>query len=448
MGKKNKKKIKFDFYENDISVEEQRANAELFDELENGEASILDVLNYKGPNAPISQSGFTRQIESACFDMKPVIDDESEDDSHIEYENTVSECIQRKPNYDETTNEYVEECVESLDDETEEVYDVTDEIIENDNTSKYRVPQIHCTYNHMTGRVIIDDEAIPTVISPIYTATIETDPEFIPTDPDEFSTLISRIFFYIISRKHPTVIVSEETFEIKFSIFANIESDRFIFFRNNGFVFVYVLDEDMRDTFYGVKDVYNMDDETFLRYLVGTAFISNNMHNVFMYNDEDEFDCVMEERHNINELIAYIEQNADVEYAGHNSSSGNVMTRLHVFNMDKFVNDVRNTLEDLILTDDDEDDENEYDYEKIEEDGDDITEEEMDDDIDVTDYPDDDDMMTNTDDIDQLFEEMESSDNIASSALATKVEETTVEKVATVDSSKNDSMVMPIIRRR
>ena len=64
MSKKNKKN-KVDYF--NMTPEEQMANAEMFHDVEQGEVSFLDALNYKVPTGPIAQSDYTKQIEKACL---------------------------------------------------------------------------------------------------------------------------------------------------------------------------------------------------------------------------------------------------------------------------------------------------------------------------------------------------------------------------------------------
>ena len=479
MGKKNKnkKKNQFDYY--NMTAEEQKANAELFSDYEEGEASFLDALNYKVPSAPISQSSFTKQIEAACLSMNTNKTNETEeveennDESNNYYFNELDSVISNNHVESHDTDDVIEDdtdedvdnddiennniyyCDDLVpdnninDEETDEEEDVDDKV--EDTKRSIDIPMIHCRYNNMTGRIIIDDEAIATPVSLICTSTIEIDKEMIPTDPDEYSTIINSIFYYIISCKHPSAILSEDAFEIKFGIFKYINSNRVIFFRQNGFVYVYILDEDMRDTFFDIADVVNMDEDRFIRYVVGAAYAANTMHNTFMHDDEDEVESVMEERHNINDIIEYIESNFEVDHVGHDNS-GDVFTRLHVMNIDTFVPAIRTKLDDLLMADDDEDDEEEteddgssYDYSRVDhsaieelEEFDDYD----DDDIDVDDYPDNEDLATNTDNIDQMMENIESTEDIINSK---KSNDSTVEKVATNESHNN--MTVKIHRR-
>ena len=158
------------------------------------------------------------------------------------------------------------------------------------------------------------------------------------------------------------------------------------------------------------------------------------MHNMFMYMDEDEVETIMCARHDIKSLISRIEKNSDAEYAGHNSSGGNVMMRMHVIDLDAFRSSVRMEMNDILLDNDDDDDEYdiEYDEDNTNNDNEDT------DDIDVSDYPDMD-MATSTDDIDDMMENIEPVENITKNS--------TIEKVVPNNSTGDKSMTVPVYRR-
>jgi hypothetical protein len=205
--------------------------------------------------------------------------------------------------------------------------------------------------------------------------------------------------------------MSKETFEIEFSIFAKINFNRFKFFKHDDYVFAYVIDEKEIDNFYKVIDIYKMDNEATLRYIVGTAYACNTMHNIFMYNDEDEVLSVMGDRNSVKELIALIYDDPKTEYSGHNVST-DILSTMHVINLKSLISDMYATLDDLIeLEDEDEDDDDPYDIpvstssDDDDEDDDDETEE-YSDDTSVENFPD-----TSPEDIGALMDDIESDDN-------------------------------------
>jgi hypothetical protein len=256
---------------------------------------------------------------------------------------------------------------------------------------------------------------VTTPVSVCHTSSINLNEDNIPTDSDGFGALLSKIYYFIISCKHPAVIMSQETFEIEFSVFSKLNFNKFIFFKNNGFVYAYVLDAGEMDNFYSVIDIFKMEDNDILRYVVGAAYASNTMHNIFMYNDEDEVESVMEARHSVKELVKLIDDDTDTEYAGHNSS-GDVISRMKVTDLQTFVSDVYSILEDLIESEDDDDDENPYDIDD-ESDSDDDSEEDTeleddddDDDISINDFPDDT-ISTDISDINSMIDSIDSTSN-------------------------------------
>ena len=159
-----------------------------------------------------------------------------------------------------------------------------------------------------------------------------------------------------------------------------------------------------------------------------------------MYNDEDEVESVMEERHDIKRLMKMIENDPSTVYAGHNAS-GDAMSRMKVTDLKAFIADVQESIEalnDYSEISDDFDDDDDVDDDDSEEFDD-------DDDIDVTDYPDIEDSHTNTDDIDQMFDELESiDDGVSSKVTSTTVKSTTI----TVEDDSTDTMTVHVIHRR
>ena len=456
MGKKHNKK-KNNFYDYiDMSPEEQKAGAIRLDEYENGEISFLEAIGYKESEAPRNKSNLNKQIEAAYINrvkeegkLQNNRNNSYNDYNNDRYMEEDDDNVDNNQVYDNDDNEpeYEEEKHEEVNSNN------TDEnTTSNQNSSGteiiHHIPQIHCYYNNMTGRCIIDDEAIQTTISPVYTTAIGIDESFIPDSEEEFKTLTSGLFYYIMTRKHPSVIISEEAFKIHFRIYNSINSNRIYFFRHNGLVYIYILDEEMHDNFYKIFDIINMSKEDTIRYFIGATIASDNMNNIFMAHDEDEVSSVMEERHNIKDLLMFIEQEFETEYSGHDSSSDDIIDRLRVFNFDTFESKIRSHIEEFISYDEDNEDEddgdidNYDDYDIDDEKDEDVSYiEEDDDEINVDDFPDIDELKTNTDDIDQRMEDDEPVENITQNVQV-------IEKVTTTDSSTKNNMTMPIHRRR
>lgn len=434
MGKKKKNK-QFDYF--DMTPEEQMANANAFNHFEKGEISFLDALNYKVPTEPTIQSSYKKQIEEAYFEKlnksKNEINNESKEESIYdsdydpEYDAEINEALNNKDSSVEESNN--EEIIESIPysefvrqntktdiDETQHNYVVTEKLesVVKAKTIVDNIPRISFAYNHIIGKMLIDDGYVTTPITVCHASSLKLDKDNIPDDSDALNSLISKIFFYIISCKHPAVIMSEETFKNEFSIFSKINLNRFIFFRNKGFVYAYVIDKGESDKFYSVKDIFNMDDYTLISYIVGSAYTCNTVHNIFMHEDEDEVESVMEARHSVKELIELIEKDPDTEYAGHNMSRDTLVS-MRVTNLEKFLPDMYTILDDLLLADneddDEEDDENEYDIEDEEGTSDEYEDyDENNDGTSVDDFP----------DIDNVMNEMESNDKTESSQFVTK----------------------------
>ena len=439
-----KKKNKHNDYFN-MTPEEQKANREAFHDYENGEISFLDALNYKVPTVTTSKSSYKKQIEMACFGnentntneddyvseiSKVLIEkDSSSEESYVETstresipyssivksedENVNDTCetkVEEKIQYSSVIT-YEDDRVDNQP-ETKVIEDVTHEQV-NDNTVEENidnVPRLRFKYNNVVGKMIIDDGYVATPISIIGASAIELDEDNIPTGKDAFGHLLSRIYFYIISCKHPSVIMNKETFEREFSIFSKIDFSKFIFFKNNDFVYAYVLDANASEEFYSVIDIYEMSDKDILRYVVGTAYTCNTIHNIFMHNDEDEVDSVMNDRNAVKELINLIEKDPETEYAGHNVSR-DTMSSMKVTDLQKFVPDVYAELDDLIVSDDDDDeeyDEDDDDAYDIKKGGDSEDTDDDDDSYSVEDFPDDE---NKDSDIGSMIDDIDVSDN-------------------------------------
>lgn len=464
MSKKNKKNV-VDYF--NMTPEEQMANAEMFHDVEKGEVSFLDALNYKVPTAPIAQSDYTKQIERACLGII-----EEDDNSFLNKINTaMNDSINDEDSDDDfedtSENEYIpySSIVET---ETIVHEKVTNVIPDEDNIVKYKeetsvmhnktipnvdaLPRIHFNYNNIIGKMIIEDGLVSTPVSVCFTSSIELDEDMIPDDADEFSHILSKIFYFIITCKHPAVIMSEDTFEIEFSLYSKINFNKFIFFKNNGFIYAYILDDGEIDNFYEVENIFDMDEKELLRYVIGAAYASNTIHNIFMHDDGDEVDSVMDARHNVKALLNLIDNDPNTEYAGHNATS-DVMNRMKVNDLQAFLVDVRTLLDNLIVSDEEEDDDDDEDddIDDSETDVDDTDDEDSIDNVDINDYPDIDidsiSMTTNTDDIDQMLEEIESTESIIAEVETTVTETTTIiEKMEPND--PDDDMVIPVIHRR
>ena len=222
MSKKNKKH-KVDYF--NMTPEEQMANAEMFHDVEKGDVSFLDALNYKVPTGPVAQSDYTKQIERACLG----IIEKDEDDNYInEVEiamGYVKETVDESKEYtnDDHNGEYIaysedEKDDEEIDTEYASPFSHTSQLISDkismditvDNAPKEpsvedkdrnndNISPIFFRYNPTIGRVIIDDGLIATAVSVCHSSSIQLQDECIPDDSDEFSSLVSKLFFYIIS---------------------------------------------------------------------------------------------------------------------------------------------------------------------------------------------------------------------------------------------------------
>lgn len=390
MGKKNKKRDIFD-----MSPEEQMANAARFHEVETGEISFLEALNCKVPVGVTSQSDYKRQIEQACFGT---VSDKQK--SLVEEPDPIADAIQHNVISPEQPVEI--ESDNDIDDIPSSVNagDLSG-VIHTDHSMKSEgLHKVRIWYNSVIGKVIISDGYVDTAVSVFKISAYKIDSDMIPDDGDVYAHLCSRLFYYIITRKHPAVIMSADTFEIEFSMYAKINFNKFVFFMNEGYVYAYIVEPDDVSNFYGVTEIYNMDNTSTIAYLVGTALTANTIDNRFMFDDEDEVESVMEDRHEIKQLISLIDSDSDTEYAGHNSS-GNVMDRMRVIDLEAFNENMQESINRFIKSDNYDDDDDEE-YADVEDD------DNADDEIDINDFP----VDTDTeDDLDSIIENVYENDS-------------------------------------
>ena len=418
MSKKNKKHG-IDYF--NMTPEEQMANAEMFHNVESGEASFLDALNYKVPTAPIAQSDYTKQIERACLGK---IEHDEDDNYLAEVDNALGNISVTNTDNDISTES---------------------EIINNDVDTVYldRVPRIHFHYEPIVGKMIIDDGIISTPISVCHASSIELKEDAIPNDSDSVGRLLSRLFFYIISCKHPAIIISEDAFEIEFGMFAKININRFIFFKYAGFVYGYVVENNERDSFYQVIDIFNMDDADVIRYAISSVFAARSVHNRFMYDDADEVESVMEARHDIKSFAKLIADDPETAYADNLAGGKGVLRRLGVVDLVKTTATIMNTIDEL--TDELEDDDVDDDTDDIN----DIVDDDTDDDIDVSDFPDIDSAETKSDDdLDEELVGMFNNVTTTDSDTINTDEIGTIMEIEKVEAIETDDMVVPVIHRR
>ena len=417
MGKKKKYKDIFD-----VSPEEQKALMDAFSDLEKGEKSILDVVQYEVPTSPKRHVGnYVHQIEDALFGEDDVSEDESEnyDESYpdrplvTEYEkvigiqNTEPNEVPKPPT--ETEDERVQRMAMKI------AQDRINELAKtsknsNDDSEASTVPRITFKYNNTVGRMIIDDGLISTAVSVMHTSMVKSDPEYFPDGDEAFGEFMSKIFFYIVACKHPSLIVDIKTFELEFNMFESL-SKKFVFFKNEtlGKVFCYVLEENATKNFYHVESEFKLDKIGLYLYAICTAYTVGTVHNIFQFEDEDEVMSVMNARNDVKSFIKLIESDPETKYSGHNYSSHDIYKSLRVINHEKFIMDVRTLLDDSLL--DDEDDDEDY------------------------------------GDIDDMFDNINEEESETDETEVDVLGESNKSTIETVPPNKDDSFIMPTIRK-
>lgn len=175
-------------------------------------------------------------------------------------------------------------------------------------------------------------------------------------DDDEAGSIFSELFYYIITKKVPTMIISESEFELGFGIFSKVNS-KYVFFKKDSYVLIYTIDKDEYDEFYNLMGL----DSDFIPIEVIKAMV-----NVAKELDKSSLKFTFTQSYLVDVLVDFSHENIDLfidmvskdaEFAGHQSftSSSDVWKRLRVLDFDTFVSSVEDKLKERTL--DDEDDE-------------------------------------------------------------------------------------------
>lgn len=173
-------------------------------------------------------------------------------------------------------------------------------------------------------------------------------------DDDEAGSIFSELFYYIITKKVPTMIIPESEFELGFGIFSKVNS-KYVFFKKDSYVLIYTIDKDEYDEFYNLMGL----DSDFIpieviKAMVNVAKELDKSSLKFTFSNSYLVDLLVDFSHeNINLFIDMVSK--DAEFAGHQSftNSSDVWKRLRVLDFDTFVSSVEDKLKERTLDDDD-----------------------------------------------------------------------------------------------
>lgn len=361
MSKKNK--INNDPF--NMSVEEATKTADLINELVKGNKNVTidDIVDNENFDPDGKISSFTQQIED--FINVNISDEEyfhyeseTSDTSVISVELKSDESKTSIDNGFENKTKRLYPVIENHEDisSAQEMPVVIDERIE----PKFN--EITVGWNPLFNTMEIDDGEIKhyfdldemRTFNPFIDGNCELSNLVSgELDDDEAGSIYSELFYYIITRKVPTMIIPADEFEVSFGIFSKIDR-KYVFFKKDAHVLVYTIGSHVYDDFYNLMGL----DSDFI-----PLEVVKSMVNVIRELNKSPVKFSFENIHLIDSLIDYSKKNlkAFVEevslnatFAGHNSFNTTVWQNLRVLSYDTFVSDIEEKLSISNNIDDDE----------------------------------------------------------------------------------------------
>lgn len=361
MSKKNK--INNDPF--NMSVEEATKTADLINELVKGNKNITidDIVDNETLDINGKISSFTQQIED--FINVNISDEEY---FHYESETSDTPVISVELKSDESTIS----IDNGFENKTKRLYPV----IENneDISSGQEMPavideriepkfnEITVGWNPLFNTMEIDDGEIKhyfdldemRTFNPFIDGNCELSNLVSgELDDDEAGSIYSELFYYIITRKVPTMIIPVDEFEVSFGIFSKIDR-KYVFFKKDAYVLVYTIGSHVYDDFYNLMGL----DSDFI-----PLEVVKSMVNVIRELNKSPVKFSFKNIHLIDSLIDYSKKNLKsfveevsltATFAGHNSFNTTVWQNLRVLSYDTFVSDIE---EKLSISNDMDDDE-------------------------------------------------------------------------------------------
>ena len=361
MSKKNK--INNDPF--DMTIEEATKTADLINELVKGNKNITidDIVDNETIDINGKISSFTRQIEDFIN-----INISNDENFHYESETSDTPVISVELKSDESTIS----IDNGFENKTKRLYPV----IENneDISSAQEMPvvideriepkfnEITVGWNPLFNTMEIDDGEIKhyfdldkmRTFNPFIDGNCELSNLVSgELDEDEAGSIYSELFYYIITRKVPTMIIPGDEFEVTFGIFSKIDR-KYVFFKKDAYVLVYTIGSHVYDDFYNLMGL----DSDFI-----PLEVVKSMVNVIRELNKSPVKFSFENIHLIDSLIDYSKRNLksfveevslNATFAGHNSFNKTVWQNLKVLSYDTFVSDIE---EKLSISNDIDDDE-------------------------------------------------------------------------------------------
>ena len=350
MSKKNK--INNDPF--NMSVEEATKTADLINELVKGNKNITidDIVDNETLDINGKISSFTQQIED-------FINVNISDEEYFHYESGTSDtpAISVELKSDESTI-----SIDNGFENNEDISSGQEMPVAIDERIEPKFNEITVGWNPLFNTMEIDDGEIKHYFD---LDKIRTFNPFIDgncelsnlvsgeLDDDEAGSIYSELFYYIITRKVPTMIIPVDEFEVSFGIFSKIDR-KYVFFKKDAYVLVYTIGSHVYDDFYNLMGL----DSDFI-----PLEVVKSMVNVIRELNKSPVKFSFKNIHLIDSLIDYSKKNLksfveevslNATFAGHNSFNTTVWQNLRVLSYDTFVSDIE---EKLSISNDIDDDE-------------------------------------------------------------------------------------------
>lgn len=353
MSKKNK--VNNDPF--NMSMEEATKTADLINELVNGNKNITinDIIDDGRFNTDGRISSFTQQLED-FININTIDNNPINDDEHFQYESdnssaTISVDLSSDTIIDNGIENKINRRYPVVEDD-EDVSSAENIPVVIDERIEPKFNKITVGWNPLFNTMEIDDGEIKHYFD---LDKVRTFNPFIDgncelsnlvsgeLDDDEAGVIYSELFYYIITRKVPTMIIPVDEFEVSFGIFSKVDS-QYVFFRKDAYVLIYTISHHVYDDFYNLMGM----DSDFI-----TLEVVKSMVNVIRELNKSTVKFSFENIHLIDTMIDYSKKNlkafieevgVNATFAGHNSFNMTVWQNLKVLDYNTFVSDIEEKL--------------------------------------------------------------------------------------------------------
>lgn len=335
-----------------MSVEEATKTANLINELVKGNKNITidDIVDNENFDHDGKISSFTRQIED--FININISDDEY---FHYEVETSDEPTISVDLNNDKVIDNGIENKINRrypVVEDNEDISSAQEMPVVIDERIEPNFNEITVGWNPLFNTMEIDDGEIKhyfdldemRTFNPFIDGNCELSNLVSgELDDDEAGSIYSELFYYIITRKVPTMIIPADEFEVSFGIFSKIDR-QYVFFKKDAYVLVYTIGSHVYDDFYNLMGM----DSDFI-----PLEVVKSMVNVINELNKSSVKFSFENLHLIDTMIDYSKRNLksfveevslNATFAGHNSFNKTVWQNLKVLSYDTFVSDIEEKL--------------------------------------------------------------------------------------------------------